>query len=85
MSLFHIKVSIDIRLPWSAIFNSAKIRSTDECSERREAVLLQHVKYIVSMYSKTCLKRPLSKHQKCVFKTKYRLMQVKSITECSLH
>ena len=36
------------------------------------------------MYSKTCLKRPLKKKdQKFVFKTNYRLMQVKSIAECS--
>ena len=36
------------------------------------------------IYSKTCLKQPLKKKdQKLVFKTKYRLMQVKSIAECS--
>ena len=29
------------------------------------------------IYSKTCQKRPLSKYQKLVFKTIYRLMQVK--------
>ena len=35
-------------------------------------------------YSKTCLMRPLKKEdQKLVFKTDYRLMQVKSIAECS--
>ena len=35
-------------------------------------------------YSKTCVKRPLSKKTKnCFSKTIYRLMQVKSITECS--
>ena len=35
-------------------------------------------------YSKTCLKRPLSKRRwKFVFKTNYRLMQDKSIAECS--
>ena len=34
-------------------------------------------------YSKTCLKRPLKKKTKLVFKTVYRLMQVKSIAECS--
>ena len=33
-------------------------------------------------YSKTCLKRPL-KNSKLVFKTEYRLKQVKSIAECS--
>ena len=34
-------------------------------------------------YSKTCLKRLLKKDRKLVFKTDYRLMQVKSIAECS--
>ena len=34
--------------------------------------------------SKTCLKQPLKKgDQRLVFKTNYRLMQVKSIAECS--
>ena len=35
------------------------------------------------MYSETCLKWPLSEYQKLVFKTDYRLMQVKSIAGCS--
>ena len=34
------------------------------------------------IYSKTCVKRPLSKRPKIVFKTNYRFMQVKSIAEC---
>ena len=33
---------------------------------------------LASNYSKTCLKWPLKK----IFKTDYRLMQVKSIAEC---
>ena len=33
--------------------------------------------------SKTCVKRPLSKRQIMVSKTNYRLMQVKSIADCS--
>ena len=33
--------------------------------------------------SKTCVKRPLSKDQKIDFKTDHRLMQAKSIAECS--
>ena len=33
--------------------------------------------------SKTCLKRSLKKKTKMVFRTDYRLMQVKSIAECS--
>ena len=33
-------------------------------------------------YSKTCVKRPFSKRP-LVFKTNYRLMQVKSIAKCS--
>ena len=32
---------------------------------------------------KTCLKRPLKKYQKLVFKNNYHLMQVKNIAECS--
>ena len=36
---------------------------------------------IVDMYSKTCLKRPHKKKTKLVFKTDYRLMQVKSFAE----
>ena len=35
------------------------------------------------LYSKICVKQPLSKRQKLVFNTNYRLMQVKSIAECS--
>ena len=35
-------------------------------------------------YSKTCVKRPLSKRQKIVFKTDYRLMQVKSIADSAI-
>ena len=34
-------------------------------------------------YSKTCVKRPLSKIPKIVFETNNRLMDVKSIAECS--
>ena len=36
-------------------------------------------------YSKTCVKQPFSKRLKLVFKTNFRLMQVKSIAECSKH
>ena len=35
------------------------------------------------IYSKTCVKWPLSKDHKLVFNTNYRFMQVKSIAECS--
>ena len=38
---------------------------------------------LLIIYSKTCLKRPLKKKTKMGFKTDYRLMQVKSIAECS--
>ena len=44
------------------------------------------IKFLFSLicdYSKTCLKRPLSKRAKLFFKTDYLLMQVKSIAECS--
>ena len=36
---------------------------------------------MVSSYSKTCVKLPLAKRPKKVFKTNYHLMQVKSIAE----
>ena len=35
------------------------------------------------MYSETCVKRPLKKNTKIVFNTDYRLMDIKSIAECS--
>ena len=35
------------------------------------------------LYSKTCLKRPLNKYQKLVFKTDDSLMQFESIAECT--
>ena len=35
------------------------------------------------VYSKTCLTLPQKKRPKMAFKTDYRLMQVKSIAECS--
>ena len=41
------------------------------------------VKRFPFFYPKTCLKRPLKKTKKLAFKTDYRLMQVKSIAECS--
>ena len=40
------------------------------------------VKITTLMYSKSCLKRPLKRRPKLVFKTNYCIMQVKSITEC---
>ena len=36
-----------------------------------------------NLTNKTCLKRSLKEDQKWIFKTDYRLMQVKSIAECS--
>ena len=41
------------------------------------------VEMLIVNYSKICLKRPLKKKTKMVFKTDYRLMKVKSIAECS--
>ena len=38
---------------------------------------------VTEEYSKTCLKQPLKKDKKKVFKTNNHLMQVKSIVECS--
>ena len=56
-----------------------QIRAPDlgpNCLARKE--LMPHYRY-----SKTCLKRPLSKRPKMVFKTNYRLMQINSIAKCS--
>ena len=39
--------------------------------------------WYIQIYSKTCVKWPLSKRPKMGFKTNYLLMQVKSIAECS--
>ena len=39
---------------------------------------------LILVNSKTCVKWPLSKRPKLVFKTNYRLMQVKSIAEWSI-
>ena len=52
----------------------------------RKVIVTSHQKGLqpnYSYYSKTCVKRPLSKRPNMVFKTDYRLMQVKSIVECS--
>ena len=38
----------------------------------------------IKKYSKACLNWPLKEDQKLVFKTDYRLMQVKSIAEYSI-
>ena len=42
-----------------------------------------HFKISTLIYSKSCVKRPLSKRQKLVFNANYCLMQVKIIIECS--
>ena len=39
--------------------------------------------HISHVYSKTCLKRSLKKNTKMIFNTEYRVMQVKSLAECS--
>ena len=53
------------------------------CACLWQTFFLQSGLLLVLDYSKTCVKMPLSKKQKMVFKTYYRLMQVKSNTECS--
>ena len=40
------------------------------------------LEYRSKTYSNTCVKRPSQKDRKLVFKSNYRLMQVKSIAEC---
>ena len=46
-------------------------------------IINKNRRYFAPISSKTCVKRPLSKDQKLVFKTNYHLMQVKNIAECS--
>ena len=58
---------------------------TGMCRSVRKLFLLTSEK-LDTNYSKTYLKRPLNNTQKNVvvfFKTDYRIMQVKSIAECS--
>ena len=45
--------------------------------------IFMHMRLVPNLmkYSKTCVKRPLSKDQNLVFKTNYCLIQVKSIAE----
>ena len=50
----------------------------DVCKSRNKTLKLLKTKY-----SKTCVKRPLLKDHKLVFNTNSRLIQVKSIAECS--
>ena len=47
------------------------------------AVMATYLKFVRYIYSKTCVKWPLSKRPKIDFKTNHRLMQVKNIAECS--
>ena len=54
---------------------------------RKIIFLISQIGYLLNLivYSKTCLKRPLNKRKKnvCFIKTDNRIMQVKSIAECS--
>ena len=53
-------------------------------SQLCQAKIFYKAKTANTVYSKTCLKRPLKKEdQKLFFNTDYRLMQVTSISECS--
>ena len=58
----------------------------NECIKRLDPGKLDlsyFCKVYTLQYSKTCVKRPLSKRPKIGFKTSYHLMLVKSIAECS--
>ena len=53
-------------------------------NENANIVNMKNSRFIITcMYSKTCVKRTLSKRPQLVFNANYRLMQVKSIAECS--
>ena len=64
--------------PWS----HTQGMDVDEDSDCKLDLLPSAWVFKVGFY-KTCLKRPLKKRSKIGFKTDYRLMQVKSIAECS--
>ena len=70
---------------FTVCFNlSQNLNKNEEKNHSRIGNRNRHIQMVsVVMYSKTCLKRPLQKDQKLAFKTDYRLMQVKSIAECS--
>ena len=54
-------------------------------SECLQQVLLKKLKkYLLKIFSQTCVKQPLSKRPKMTFKTDNRLMQVKSIAKGSI-
>ena len=73
----HEIISTAILLPSAESFNKSWCQlQAKVCAQIQQAPDLN--------YSKTCLKWPVKKEdQKLVFKTNYRLMQVKSIAECS--
>ena len=61
-------------------------RAIEEANKQKKALLSKTLSERLVFYSKTCVKGPLSKKKKTrklVFKTNYRLIQVKSIAECS--
>ena len=67
---------------------SIQLYDSWKCSKNGSSTSLELFKDTVSSgnfinYSKICVKPTLSKRLKMVFKTDYRLMQVKSIAECS--
>ena len=84
------RVGIELATPGSAVRLASVARHVTDCATRPGYRQIWHLFFTFppkdssnSKYSKTCVKRPLSKSQKLFFKTNYRLMQVKSIAECS--
>ena len=61
-------------------FQRAKLSPQDTQLSTIRCIFLQQIKLSIE---KTFLKLPLKKKSKIGFKTDYRLMQVKSIAECS--
>ena len=71
----------------------------NEKNDEPKYVILDYIKHILPkakiiivfrdpierfVYSQTCLKRPFKERPNSLFKTDIRLMQVKSIAECSM-
>ena len=87
MFRIHVRMISSI---WFAAMHLEKVH----CSYRRRhriyisvleciSVHENNIVFYLNKTSKTCLKRWLKKGQKLAFNTDYRLMQVKSIAECS--
>ena len=92
-NLLQFTHQVTIELRFRTTLAQERFKSNFEFRYQIIVLVLLVVYYIVykirtkdqipCIYSKTCVKRPYSKIPKMVFKADYRLIQVKSIAECS--